>query len=248
MAVLFGGSDDEAKKKREERARERRRGEVQRTLEAVAFALFGRFRKPWFRKPRALGRIDGREVEVIWLGRGRVEVRAVARETIDLAVSPAGWFQRVFGRATPSVSGATSALHADARRLAETGLDELSISHGHLVARSECRLDADLIVAAARRLMALAWADPARAPAAAPSVQVRPREAATPPGGNATSGNAAASEADLRCPFCHDAMGAIVVRCDACDAPHHPSCFEEGHGCSIAGCRHQRARGARVQA
>jgi hypothetical protein len=228
----------------EERARERRQSEIDRTLEAVAFALFGRHVKPWFRAPRAVGRIDGREVEVVWLGKGHISVRGVARETTELTATPPGWFARTFMRATSTVSGRPTALHEDARRLVEGGVLALTITSGQLVATARCRLDAEQILGTVRRIMTVAWASPDGS-APEPAVVVKRSDApvADAPGPRAPAG----AESDLRCPFCHDAMGAVVVRCDACDAPHHPSCFEEGHGCSIAGCRHQRARGSRVQ-
>ena len=82
-----------------------------------------------------------------------------------------------------------------------------------------------------RAVIGLTWRE------AAPVVAVRPVVALE-----------AAPAPDTRCPFCHDALGAraVVVRCDACAAPHHPTCFEEGGGCAIAGCRNREARGNRV--
>lgn len=52
------------------------------------------------------------------------------------------------------------------------------------------------------------------------------------------------SGGELACPFCREAIDedAPLARCDACGTPYHPSCFEEGEGCSIYGCRNRSAR------
>ncbi|MGE0711922.1 MAG: RING finger protein [Planctomycetota bacterium] len=48
----------------------------------------------------------------------------------------------------------------------------------------------------------------------------------------------------LTCPFCRAPISEEdpLARCDACFTPHHPSCFEEGGGCSLYGCGNRSAR------
>ncbi len=225
----------------DDRRRRSRREEVSGTLLRVAHALEGTFRKPWFRKPRVLGHHEGRDVELIWLGRGRVEVRCRASGDLHLLLSR-GLLGRLFGgglRFSPSSEGWQAHAQELTRRF---DLERLEVRHGQLVARGLVGLDVARLRALAVALVELAWAP-------AVPVRVRAREgaptAAAPP-----LAAAPRSPAGLRCPFCHDALSdaAPVVHCAACDAPHHPSCFEEGAGCSIAGCQERKARGRRGRA
>lgn len=221
----------------QERGRKRRRQQLEDCLEVVAGHLDGSVRKPWFRKVRVLGNHEGRDVEVIWLGGGRVEVRCRSRREIDLRAS-VSFFSRLFGNGEPSVTGAWSGLSPQVRDLFRRYEGtSMKASAGELVVRAKPGLDAGKIVALATEAIALAWAPTATV------VRVEPRASAAPATVAVASGN-------LRCPFCHDGLeqNATVVHCAACDAPHHPSCFEEGDGCSISGCKHRKARGSRTQA
>lgn len=42
--------------------------------------------------------------------------------------------------------------------------------------------------------------------------------------------------ATLRCPLCHDALGAVIERCAGCDTPYHPGCRRELGRCATLGC------------
>jgi hypothetical protein len=111
------------------------------------------------------------------------------------------------------------------------------IEGGQLVARFSPGLDARAITALTRELVQLAWREP--------SVTVAPRPSTV---GQAVQASPSAGS-DLRCPYCHDHLPqeALVVHCAGCDAPYHPSCFEEGDGCSIPGCGQRKASGQRVK-
>lgn len=48
---------------------------------------------------------------------------------------------------------------------------------------------------------------------------------------------------EARCKFCGSPFeGEPVVRCLACDTPHHEDCWNQGGRCSIYGCGETRAR------
>lgn len=39
-----------------------------------------------------------------------------------------------------------------------------------------------------------------------------------------------------RCPSCLGPLSDQVVKCGACDAPHHAGCYATRGGCALAGC------------
>ncbi len=223
----------------EDRRRTYRKEEVRRVLGRLADSLGGVHLKPWFRKPRVFGHHEGREVELIWLGAGKVEVRCRARP--ERALSVRRWLGLLGRPARVTTPGESDELRAWALQLTERfWVQRLDVAGGALVARAVVGLDVLRLRALAVSMVELAWSEPA-ASADAPPVRVASRADAAP---------SATAEPALRCPYCHDELGpaAPVVHCAACDAPHHPTCFEEGEGCSIAGCQERKARGRRARA
>lgn len=230
-ATLAGTSDEESQKAGRRRA-------VQSVLTRVAAELPGRYREPWFRHPRVEAFVQGRPVEVIWRGRGKAEVRMPAPPDLTLRGGPPGFLRRLVGRSDPIVEGDEAAGAPWLALLRAGDCERFTLSGGQLRAVVRADLNAARLLRQVRAVIGLTWRE-AAAPDHRPLVRgVRPREPAVE----------AAPAPDLRCPFCHDALGAkaVVVRCDACAAPHHPTCFEEGGGCAIAGCRNREARGNRV--
>jgi hypothetical protein len=234
----------------EESKRDKRRKEAALlVLDQAARLLDGSVHKPWFRKPRIKGDHQGRAVEVIWLGGDQVEVRCRADRSLDFSAK-VRFLTRMFGSGEPVMSGGTprlAGLASDVFR--RYGGVSLAVRDGDLVARARPGLDVGRIYDLAASLVELAWAEAApltdagAVESASAEIRVAVRAAGSsrpPPAGGGAEG--------LRCPFCHDDLEADkpVVHCDACDAPHHPSCFEEGEGCSIQGCQHRKARGVRT--
>ncbi len=226
----------------DDRRRVRRR-EVAGLLERAAELLGGRYRKPWFRAPRVEGYVEGRSVDVIWRGGGRVDVRLPARPEHEAWGRPGPWWRRLFGRAEPALEGPAHVIEALGPLLREGRLVRFDLTGGWLSARVSAPRDPARLVAVVRALADAAWASPRVSVRAVAREDAGPRVAARP-------ARKARAEADLRCPYCHDEIGpdAPVARCAACDATHHPTCFEEGGGCSIAGCRERTARAARARA
>lgn len=237
LVGLLGGlsrSPDDDPQAQQERRRERA---IRVTLEAVAEQLPGRVWKPFLRARRVEGFIDGRPVTLIWRGAEHVELRAVAPPSLRLSGGVGGLFQRLLFGPRPQMQGSGPQAELVLELLRAGRLDRLEVAQGQLVAALRPGLNAARIVELTRQLMGSLWGSPAA------RVVVSAREA-TP---TAPAGGAAAEAQEHRCPFCHDAIApeAVVVNCASCDAPHHPTCFEEGHGCAIAGCRQAKARGAR---
>lgn len=213
-------------------------------LEDLADRLPGRVERPWFRAPRVLGHHEGRDVTVVWRGEDRFELRCWAPPGLEVDVRRPAWWARLLGRSEPRVRGGSAAVQERARGLFRwAGGERIFVRDGQLVLRARVRPDGDRLHGMVRELVELAWAAPQVrvVPVNAPLHAPPPRVNASPTGGRGP---------ELRCPFCHDqlAADAPVVHCAACDAPHHPSCFEEGEGCSISGCRERKARGHRVRA
>lgn len=61
-------------------------------------------------------------------------------------------------------------------------------------------------------------------------------------GGLHVAANATKEEApkraasDGKCPSCLGPLGDQVVKCGACDTPHHAGCYATRGGCALAGC------------
>lgn len=232
-----------------ERARRRReRAQAMQALERVAASLGGRVVQPWFLPPRVEGRIDGRDVRIVWLGDGQAEVYGPAPEILEVwARRPgwSGWLFRLFRGARVEAGGASTDHHAAARHLIDANVvDRVEAKQGRIQARGRPGASASAILGFAEGTLALAW-QPLPDLAARVRAQPRAPEAAAP-----TIKLEPSAAAGLRCPFCHDALApeGVVVHCASCDAPHHPTCFEEGDGCSIAGCAQRAARGVRTRA
>jgi hypothetical protein len=234
---------------KERAAEEREKRKVRETLERAARLLDGSLHEPWFRKRRIKGSHQGRDVEVIWLGAGKVEVRCRAQRGVDLH-GQVPLLSRLFGSREARFTGTASGFAAWAMDLFRRyEVISLGIEDGALVARARTGLDPERIHDLAVALVELAWAQAVPvtavaqgAAARAPAIRVQEK------GGGGSSASAPPGPGGLRCPFCHDDLktDAPIVHCAACDAPHHPSCFEEGEGCSIQGCEHRKARGVRA--
>ncbi|MEZ6188667.1 MAG: RING finger protein [Planctomycetota bacterium] len=223
-----------------ERAEAKQRARTVRgALDAIARGLSGTAWVPWFRKPRIEGRLDGREVQLVYRGQGRFDVRCSARSGTELDVAT-GWLARLFGGATTAASGPEGEARSLLRRYRGS---RLRVRAGRLeLRRVRPGLDPQAVLALVREVVQLAGAgSPQRdapialavpVPVPTPRMQIAPVEAPT-----------------LRCPFCHDGLeqDALVVHCASCDAPYHPTCFEEADGCAIPGCGGRRAAGGRVQ-
>jgi hypothetical protein len=220
-----------------------RRGQELSALGEVAHALGGRLHRPWFGRPWVEGRLDGRDVQVEWLGQSEVVVGGVAPAGIDLHARRAWWWRRLLSGDEAEawangVEGARASERAERRLEAARGLirgevARLDVQRGRVRARVRpLAFTPASILTALDRVMTVCWSLPPEEPAASPAIIVR-RPAAT----------------DLRCPFCHDVLApeGVVVHCASCDAPHHPTCFEEGNGCSIQGCAQRVARGVRTR-
>ncbi|MGE4142892.1 MAG: RING finger protein [Planctomycetota bacterium] len=206
-------------------------GPTRASLERVARALDGPLRRGWLGSDRVDGHLDGRAVELRWLGNGVAEVRCRAPSSARLELRRPGWLRRLLGQREPRVLAGEAPLATAARELLLRHHGRfLRIEGGRLTFRAAPGEDAAALIQLARDAVDLVWTE------ARPAVKVQQARE-----GEAHTG---------RCPFCHDDLReeAPVVYCDACAAPHHPSCFEEGGGCSIAGCREQRARGKREKA
>jgi hypothetical protein len=235
LADLLFGASLVAGKADEESQKAGRRRAVRSVLTRVADELPGRYREPWLRAPRVEAFVEGRPVTVIWRGRGVAEVRLPAPPDLSLKGGPPSALRRLLGRSDPVVTGDERAGAPWLELLRAGDCERFSLFGGELRAFVRADLDAARLVRLVRAVIAATWRE-----ARSPDVVVRQREPAP--------AVEAAPSPDLRCPFCHDALGAkaVVVRCDACAAPHHPTCFEEGGGCAIAGCRNREARGNRV--
>lgn len=199
-------------------------------LEQVAYALDGPWRHHWVRADRIDGHVEGRELELRYFGRGRAEVRCRAASSTELEIRRPTWFARLFGARELQVRG-FERVAAPARALFQRyDGHSLRISGGRLIFQARPGAESARLIGFARDVVDLIWTE------ARPTVVVQPARKAAPAPGEAD---------DLRCPFCHDDLleDHPTVYCDSCSAPHHPTCFEEGGGCSISGCREQRARG-----
>lgn len=84
----------------------KRHTKVLSTLVEVARQLEGSTYKPWFRKPRVLGKAGGFDLELLYLGRGRIDLTLRVSEDLDFALDAPGFFQRLFGNKEPRASGA----------------------------------------------------------------------------------------------------------------------------------------------
>jgi len=202
-------------------------------LEQVAYALDGPLRHHWVRADRIDGHVEGRELELRYFNKGLAEVRCRANSTIKLEIRRPSWFRRLLGNHEPVVRGSEN-VAAPARTLFRRyDGHSLRISQGRVVFKARPGGEAARLIGFAREVVDLIWTE------ARPNVVVQAARKAAPESGES------GESGDLRCPFCHDDMleDQPTVYCDSCGAPHHPSCFEEGGGCSIAGCREQRARG-----
>lgn len=205
-------------------------------LEQVGREFAGQAAKPLLGAPRLVGHIDGREFVARWRRRGRIELSCRARSDLDLDARAPTWPQRLIGHTDPYLHGNSALDLRDTVASLFQRYDgiRMEVRGGHLRCLARPGLDALSIANLTRELLTLAWTEPDGKVVVRPATEraARPRPAS-------------AQVAGLRCPFCHDDLQADqpVVHCATCDAPHHPSCFEEGAGCSIAGCHQARARG-----
>ncbi|HBP23134.1 MAG TPA: hypothetical protein DEA08_35845 [Planctomycetes bacterium] len=199
-------------------------------LEQVAYALDGPWRHHWVRADRIDGHVEGRELELRYFGKGLAEVRCRANSSIELEIRRPSWIRRLLGADEPLVRGSENVAGPARTLFRRYDGHSLRISGGRVVFKARPGANSARLIGFAREILDLIWTE------ARPTVVVQPARKAAPQSAEAS---------DLRCPFCHDDMLADhpTVYCDSCGAPHHPSCFEEGGGCSIAGCREQRARG-----
>ena len=234
----------------ERRDEQRQQDALRATLQQVADACQGTVQKPWFGALRVQGRLGDRNLSLIAKGSGWVELRCSTWPGFRMSARRAGWFARLFGAPEVSLAGTEDPQGELASLLHRFGGRQLSIAEGEFVGRFRTGHDAramrDLIQAVgALRVMndrsagldSEAGGRPTEE--AAPLLQVTARSSAPSP----------SPDLDLRCPFCHDDLGpdALVVHCSGCDAPYHPSCFEEADGCAIPGCQGRKARGGRVK-
>ena len=88
---------------------EKRHTRVLSTLVEVARQLEGSTYKPWFRKPRVLGKAGAFDLELLYLGRGRIDLTLRVSEDLDFALDAPGFFQRLFGDKEARASGALDA-------------------------------------------------------------------------------------------------------------------------------------------
>lgn len=241
---LLGGLSRSADDDRAAQEERRRARAIAVTLERVGELLPGRAWKPFLRAPRVAGFLDGRPVTLIWRGAEHLELRATAPPGLRLAGSLGGWLARLLHGPQPRLTGDAGPAAEALLALMRAGrLDGVQVADGHLTATLRPGLNAERIVTLTRQIMGALWA-----PAAPARVVVTPRSGEIEPALRPSEAGApAAGASELRCPFCHDAIApdAVVAHCASCDAPHHPTCFEEAHGCSIAGCRQAKSRASR---
>ncbi len=189
----------------------------------------GRRDDGWFKQPGVVGRNHGRDVEVRFVG--GPDARAVHAQTRirtgdRFRACPRSRLLRWLGasylkiRGTPPPEGVAYALE---RLLRDFGATQVLGGDGLVQAYlvwDPAAPDPERILKVLDRLhrIALSLED----------IQIPLAE----------------SGGDLACPFCRGEIEetAPLARCDACGTPYHPSCFEEGNGCAIYGCRNRIAR------
>lgn len=182
----------------------------------------------WFTAPGVTATRAGRDVELRWPGGPEARTLRVAariRTGESFSARPRARLLRWLGRPYLALSGTAPAAETTfgvERLLRDLGALRVVSSGGLLradLAWDTFAPDVERVVRVLERLEALALALEG---AQAPRVE---------------SGGA------LVCPFCKQSLeDAAIARCTACGAPHHPVCFEEGHGCAILGCRNRTSR------
>ena len=49
-------------------------------------------------------------------------------------------------------------------------------------------------------------------------------------------------DANMHCPYCHDALTGTVVSCTRCNTPFHEACLQELGSCATLGCANHGRR------
>lgn len=187
----------------------------------------GRRDDGWFSAPGLLGRRHGRDVDLRFPGGAdarRVRIGLRIRTGPPFVARLRGPLLRRLGFAAVGIRGTSppEAVHFV--------IERLLVDH-----------DASWIAAGAGLVQALvAWdpADPERVLRAIDRLDLVALALEEVKAPRVESGGL------LRCPFCRERIADtdVVARCDVCMTPHHPSCFEENHGCAVYGCRNRSAR------